>query len=82
MFIATSAYSDKVSIPFDTYLKLMQVEFYERGYKLDLDGNNRTKESWGFIENRGNKFNIYTYKPITVEELEMIKEVTWEIKNG
>lgn len=80
LMIHTTSFADMVSIPFSCYPKKMQASFEKRGYKLDLDGNDRTEDSWGFIVNKGNKFEVYTYKPITVEELEMLREVTWETR--
>lgn len=75
MFLTLQARADQFVIPFDCYPKQIQEDFENRGYKLDLDGNERTKESWGFIENKGAEFIIYTYRSATDEELRMIIEV-------
>lgn len=71
----TLAYCDEIRIPFNCYPKEIQADFAERGLKLDLSGNDRTPESWGFLENKGSSFSIFTYKPIIEKEFELITEI-------
>lgn len=78
--ITTSAYSDEIKIPFSCWSMDLQTKFAESGKKLDLDPNERTQESWGFVKNEGNKYSILTYRGVTIEELELIKEITQDIE--
>lgn len=78
MLLTTNAYADKIVVPFTVYPKEIQQLFKDKGYKLDLSGNERTEDSWGFIRNEGIEFTIYTYKGVTGEELEMIKKTVFE----
>ena len=72
------AFADKLQIPFSCYPKKVQAVFMEYGLKLDLDGNDRTPESWGFLKNEGSEFWLYTYRGVTTEELEFIRDIMWE----
>jgi len=67
--------ADEFMFPFSCYPKQVQEKFAEHGKKLDLDGNDRTEESWGFIENQGTNFKIYTYYSATEEDLQIIVEL-------
>lgn len=71
----TSAYADEFRIPFPCFPKQLQARFAEYNRKLDLDGNDRTKDSWGFIENKGTRFIIYTYYSATEEDLNIIMAI-------
>ena len=73
--IVIKATADEIKIPFSCYPKILQSKLEEKGYKLDLSGNDRTEESWGFLENKGTSFSIFTYQPVTEEELQMISGV-------
>jgi len=81
------AFADELSLPFSCYPRLLQKKFYEYNLNLDLDGNDRTESSWGFLKNEGNKYTIYTYKSVTKEELESVLRIAMEVeremsKNG
>jgi len=78
ILITTHAFADKLEIYFDCYPKEVQEMFHKRGYKLDLSGNDRTRKSWGFIVSEGSRYFIYTYKALTMDELDMVKEVVME----
>ena len=82
ILIATTAHADKLIIPFDCYPTEVQEKFLTEGIKLDLDGNERTQESWGFLKNEGNQFIIYTYNSITIEELDIVMEILNGSNNG
>jgi hypothetical protein len=73
--VSSIAYADKIIIPGSCYPKKIQKEFKNRGIKLDLSGNDRTKESWGFLVNEGSEFTIYTYKGATEEDLNLVYDV-------
>lgn len=75
LFFASSVFADKLMIPFDCYPLELQAKFAEHGLKLDLNGIERTEDSWGFLINEGSRFIIYTYQPITSEELTLIMEI-------
>ena len=57
------------------YPKEVQAKFAETGRKLDLSGNDRTRDSWGFLDNRGGNFVIYTYRPATEADFKAIEEI-------
>ena len=54
--------------------------------KLDLDENDRTVESWGFLKNKGSEYEIYTYRALSREELDafmvLINKYHAKDKNG
>jgi hypothetical protein len=75
LLITSLAYSYELKIPFSCYPKDLQDDFADKGIKLDLSGNDRTPDSWGFIDNRGSNFIICTYKPLDIEELELVKKI-------
>ena len=75
LFITVTAYADIFKIPFSVFPRELQAKFALEGKKLDLNGNDRTKDSWGFIENKGTNFIIYTYKPATTEDFNLIKQI-------
>ena len=78
LFITSTAGADKLRVPFDCYPKEIQKMFLARGIQLDLDGNDRTRDSWGFIQNEGASYIIYTYKAINDEELTIVREIVLE----
>jgi len=69
------AFADELQIPFSCYPKELQQAFADRGYKVDLSGNDRDADSWGFIVNQGSQFTIYTYRNVTQEEFGIIMEI-------
>lgn len=75
VIFSANSFSDKLIVPFDCYPKELQQKFTEYGKKLDLDGNDRTQDSWGFLKNEGSEYTIYTYQAVTKEELDMIMEI-------
>lgn len=66
-----------LKIPFECYPRQIQKAFAEKGYKLEINGEDREPDSWGFIVNKGNEYEIITYKGVTQQELTDI----WEIVN-
>ncbi len=63
------SHATEVRVPYGIYVEQFKKESKEKGFDLnDVDG---------FIQNKGNNFVIYTYKPITDEQLELIKDLTW-----
>jgi len=76
--ITTVAFADKFIIPFSIYPKELQAKFKEHNIKLDLSGNDRTEDSFGFIKNEGTSYTIYTYFNATDEEMNLILDILME----
>ena len=74
------ALADELLISFSCYPKLLQERFAEVNLKLDLDGNDRTKDSWGYLKNEGAGYIIYTYRSATKEELSLVLKIAREIE--
>lgn len=70
--LSTSAFADKFIIPFSCYPKKVQARFAEHNLKLDLDPNERTEDSWGFLINEGAQYLILSYHSVTKEEFKLI----------
>ena len=75
LLLTRNAGADELIIGRDCQSKNLQIQFALRGYQLDLDGNDRDENSWGFLKNEGNQFKIYTYKSVTTKELGMVREI-------
>lgn len=82
MLIAGYAIADEIICPFTTYPREVQKRFAEHGYKVDLDGNDRTPESWAFLDNRGSELRICTYQPITKKGFDTITKVLFRRNDG
>lgn len=78
IIVAWSCFADEVQIPFSCYPKEIQAKFLKAGKQLDLNGDDRKEDSWGFIENKGTHYNIITYKQITPEDLQEIQKIIME----
>ena len=78
LLLPLTCFPDEIKIPFSVYPKKLQAKFAEHDRKLDLNGNDRTEDSWGFIENKGTAFVIYTYRSATKEDFEIIREILLE----
>lgn len=76
------AFCDQLEIPYSCYPKILQERFADNNLKLDLSGNDRTQDSWGFIENKGTSYKIFTYRSVTPEELSLIMKIARESING
>ena len=80
LFIAKPAFSDQLSIPFSCWPIELQAAFAEQGKKLDLSGVERTDDSWGYIENKGSEYTIYTYRATTKEDFDIISKIVFKIE--
>lgn len=78
MLVCGTALADKVSVPFECWPQDLKERFEARGYELSLDANDKTRSTWAFLLNEGSKYHIMTYRPVKVEELNMIREVSTE----
>lgn len=75
LVISGSAMADKFMVPHSCYPQKIVRKFAEYGLKLELSGEYRDKDSWGYLINEGNKFTIYTYYSVTEEERLMLLEI-------
>lgn len=64
------SYADGVVIPFSIKTDAFKKEIKSRG--LDLYG---TDKSDGEIQNNGTSMKIITYKPVTSEQMDLMKDV-------
>ena len=78
LLVITILSADELTIPYSCYPKVIQTKFAEHNLKLDLNGDERTKDSWGFIKNEGAQYKIFTYKSITREELNLVTKIVGE----
>lgn len=68
MVALTPCLADELIVPFGVHVEEFKAEALERG--LDLyDGD-------GFVENKGMKIHIFTYKFAEINTLNLIKELT------
>lgn len=75
LLLPLACFADEIRYPFSVYPKKVQAKFAEYGIKLDLNGNDRTEDSWGFIESKGSSFIIYTYRSATKEDFKLLREI-------
>ena len=73
--VAFNAHPDEFKIPFSCYPQEVQKFLAEHDRKLDLIHEPRTIHSWGYLFNKGSEFNIYTYKPATDEDMDILLEL-------
>lgn len=71
-------YADTIMIPFQCDSKKIQAKFKKVGIKLEINGDNKHKDSWGFIDNKGTYYNIVTYNQVSIEELNNITKLVME----
>lgn len=76
--LITSAFADELQVPFSCYPKVLQELFAEKGYKLDLDGSERTPDSWGYLYNKGANYTIFTYETITEQDFIVVREIVFK----
>lgn len=71
---ATSiSYADGVIIPVSVKVNEFKKEMKLRG--MDLSGEDYSD---GTIENRGTSIKVITYKPVTIEQMDLMKEVAFK----
>lgn len=76
LFICSSAFPDKLGIPFQCYPKQVQEKFAKHNMKLDLRAEDRTEDSWGFLVSEGSNYYLYSYNSVKIpEELELIQKI-------
>jgi len=75
----TVCYADNIKVPFECYPQEIVKLFNDNGLKLEKDASTRDRDSWGFLVNEGSNYTIVTYKPVTISELEFIREfLIWQ----
>ena len=80
--ISVNAFADKIIVPFECYPDEIVERFEAKGYQLEPHEYFRDENSWGFLKNEGSQYTIYTYKPVTKEELEDIRPIIMGWENG
>jgi len=80
LFFSQLVFADSVEIPnfFNEYPKEIQAKFAKNGIKIDLLPNDRDKDSWAYLEYKGQTYFINTYEPITQEDFNVITRVIWD----
>ena len=82
LLIASLSYADTFKIYYDCFPREVQKIFKDNGFNLDLDANDRTPNSWGFIRSEGEWFSINSYKPATAEEMEKLRIIISDYMAG
>lgn len=82
LFLAMSfpVFCDTIKIPFSCWSEELQTAFANEGKKIDLNGDERTEDSWGLIVNKGAEYEIFTYGPTSSEDLELIQRIVFEVE--
>ena len=78
--LSPKACADQIQIQFTCWPQELQSKFLENGKKLDLNANDRTDDSWGYLFSKGSEYVIYTYHAVTGEELDIVKKVVNEVE--
>lgn len=71
--VSFTSFADEVEIPFGIYAEEFKAEVLREG--LDLSGS---RESKGFVEDRGGSFKVYTYKTASLADLDIIKNAAFK----
>lgn len=79
MFLSP-AFADKFQINYSCWPQEIQAEFKKHDIKLDLDGSERTDDSWGYILNEGSSYTILTYKSATPEQMKLMIDIAGKIE--
>lgn len=72
-FLIGTSYSDEVIIPFAVYVDDFKTDMKNCGIDLYDD-----RHSDGFIKNEGTKITIFTYRSLTIDELQTIKDLCFK----
>ena len=78
--VSSIAFADELLIPFSCWPKQLQTEFAKYNKKLDLNGDDRTNDSWGYLVNKGDTYVIFTYRSMGTEEFKMIQEIVFKVE--
>lgn len=69
------AYADKLILPVSHVSKELRQHFEDNNLKIDKDPDDKTEDSFGFIIYESGNACIYTYKPITTEQLNHVTKI-------
>ena len=78
--MAQICFADQLKIPFSCWSIQLQEEFLKNGMKLDLIHEHRTRDSWGYLENNGSEYIIYTYRAIKDDEFQIIQDIVFKVE--
>lgn len=73
LVVCSLSFADEIEIPIAVYMTEFKDCCSDRG--LDLYGN---RESDGFIQDKAQKFVVYTYRTFNEEQMEITKDCTWK----
>jgi len=73
MASTTISYADGVIIPASIKVEQFKKEMLAHG--IDLSGGD---DADGFIESKGNEIKVITFNPVTIEQMELMKEVAFK----
>ena len=73
LLIASPLLADEIEIPFAIYTQDFIEDALTKGFDLT-----DSRDAHGFIDNRGARFIVCTYKQVTMEQLDLIKNLTWK----
>lgn len=73
MFSASISYADGVVIPRGVKMTAFKSEMLKHGMDLSCEDN-----ADGCVENNGNMIKVITYKPVSSEQLEWIKDAAFK----
>lgn len=68
------SFADEIRIPVSVKVDDFKNECKKSGFDLN--------EVDGFVENKGQRFIVYTYKSVTDQQLEIIKDAAWKTKRN
>ncbi len=68
--VTLPSFADEIGVPFAIHVEDFKADALEHDFDL-YDGD-------GFIQNKGSRFVVYTYKRVTPEQLSLITELTWK----
>ena len=74
------ALADELSVPFSCYPQELQKKFAQYKMKLDLNPAKRNRKSWGYLKNEGASYIIFTYKPVTLKEFQIVLKIVREVE--
>lgn len=73
LFSTAICYADGVVIPMPTKVEAFKKQMLEKG--MNLYGGD---EADGEIINNGTSIKVITYKPVTMEQMELMKEIAFK----
>jgi hypothetical protein len=75
--VTLPSHADEINIPFSVKIESFKRELLNQG--LDLYGQD---DSDGYVFDRGSEIVVYTYKPLKITDMYLIKDVAMENLRG